>query len=93
LADPVSKSIPEFRNPRVMMEAARGITIVDLLTHTPGLASGGAANAEALAVMKKRKPADTLGDFIPRLGAVPLDFQPGTRWRYSGGAGVYAQVY
>lgn len=98
LTDAVSKYIPEFKNPRVMVEAERGvakrytipaereITILDLLTHTSGLASGGAANAEAQALMKERKPADTLADFIPRLGGLPLDFQPGTRWRYSGGA-------
>jgi CubicO group peptidase (beta-lactamase class C family) len=109
LTDPVSKYIPEFKNPRVMMEADRApqpmadrpnpapktytvpaereITIVDLLTHTSGLASGGSANAEAAALLKERKPTDTLADFIPRLGALPLDFQPGTRWRYSGLAG------
>ncbi len=67
--------------------AEREITIIDLLTHTSGLASGGAANAEAAKLMKERKPTDTLADFIPRLGALPLDFQPGTQWRYSGLAG------
>jgi CubicO group peptidase (beta-lactamase class C family) len=109
LTDPVSKYIPEFKNPRVMIEAERlpipmvdgpnpapktytvpaerEITIVDLLTHTSGLVSGGAGNAESAALMKERKPTDTLADFIPRLGALPLDFQPGTRWRYSGSAG------
>ncbi len=30
---------------------------------------------------------DTLATYIPRLGAVPLDFQPGTQWAYSGLAG------
>ncbi len=67
--------------------ADREITIVDLLTHTSGLASGGAANGEFVKLMKARKPSETLADFIPRLGALPLDFQPGTRWRYSGLAG------
>jgi CubicO group peptidase (beta-lactamase class C family) len=66
--------------------AEREITIIDLLTHTSGLASGGIANAEFVKVMSARKPADTLADFIPQLGALPLDFQPGTRWRYSGRA-------
>lgn len=109
LTDPVSKYIPEFKNPRVMLEADRPatpmadrpgsgdknytvpadreITIVDLLTHTSGLASGGIANAEFGKLLKERKPTDTLADFIPRLGALPLDFQPGTKWRYSGLAG------
>src|SRR5579864_4910300 len=66
--------------------AAREITIRDLLTHTSGLVSGGpASTAEVQKVA--RKPGETLADYIPRLGAVPLDFQPGTRWSYSPGAG------
>ena len=28
-------------------------------------------------------PKETLADYIPRLGKVPLEFQPGTRWAYS----------
>lgn len=64
--------------------AEREITIVDLLTHTSGLGSGGAGNAEFAKLLAERKPTDTLADFIPKLGAVPLDFQPGTKWRYSG---------
>ncbi|MEM7366489.1 MAG: serine hydrolase domain-containing protein [Pseudomonadota bacterium] len=35
----------------------------------------------------QRTPEDTLADVIPRLGSVPLDFQPGTRWAYSAGTG------
>ena len=106
LTDPVSKYIPEFKNPRVAIDADRPpepmtdhpstvdktytvpadreITIVDLLTHTSGLASGGPSNAEVMKLLKARKPTDTLADFIPRLAVLPLDFQPGTRWRYSG---------
>jgi CubicO group peptidase (beta-lactamase class C family) len=34
-----------------------------------------------------RTPTDTLATYIPKLAAVPLDFQPGTLWRYSGQAG------
>jgi CubicO group peptidase (beta-lactamase class C family) len=35
----------------------------------------------------QRAPTDTLATFIPKLASVPLDFQPGTLWRYSGQAG------
>lgn len=69
------------------LPADREITIIDLLTHTSGLASGGPSNSEFVKLLKARKPDETLADFIPRLGALPLDFQPGTRWRYSGLAG------
>jgi CubicO group peptidase (beta-lactamase class C family) len=103
LSDPVWRHIPEFRNAKVAMArspgpgaaasaaepaydvvtAAREITIFDLLTHTSGLVSGGLGAAAA----PPRAATDTLASYIPRLGAVPLDFQPGTLWRYSGSAG------
>ncbi len=70
-----------------LVPANHDITIVDLLTHTSGLASGGITNADFQKLVKERKPTDTLADFIPKLGALPLDFQPGTQWRYSGLAG------
>jgi CubicO group peptidase (beta-lactamase class C family) len=66
--------------------ASREITIQDLLTHVSGLVSGGAASRIELAKIA-RKPGETLSDYIPRLGATPLDFQPGSRWSYSPGAG------
>jgi len=70
---------PEFDT----VSATRDITIRDLLTHGSGLASGGLGNS----VAPQRGPTDTLAAYIPKLGAVPLDFQPGTLWRYSGQAG------
>jgi CubicO group peptidase (beta-lactamase class C family) len=83
-AQPMSDR-PAFGENRV--QADREITVLDLLTHTSGLGSGGAGDAEYQKVLKARAPTDTLADFIPRLGPLALDFQPGTRWRYSGLAG------
>ena len=65
--------------------ADREITIKDLLTHTSGLVSGTISTAEAAKI--QRKPGDTLADYIPHLSQVPLEFQPGSRWTYSPGAG------
>lgn len=65
------------------VSASREITVRDLLTHGSGLASGGLGNS----VAPQRGPADTLATFVPKLAEVPLDFQPGTLWRYSGQAG------
>jgi CubicO group peptidase (beta-lactamase class C family) len=65
--------------------ANREITIRDLLTHTSGLVSGGISATEAAKVPRQR--TDTLAEYIPRLAAVPLAFQPGSRWAYSPGAG------
>jgi CubicO group peptidase (beta-lactamase class C family) len=98
LTDPVSRFIPEFKDTKVaiaktgseeieLVAANRPITIRDLLTHTSGLGSGGPGSKEAAKRRQPRKPTDTLADVIPRLGAMPLDFQPGTKWAYSGGAG------
>ena len=69
-----------------LVSATREITIRDLLTHGSGLMSGGLGNATAEPAAT-RGPNDTLATYIPKLGAVALDFQPGTLWRYSGLAG------
>ncbi len=68
--------------------AEREITVRDLLTHTSGLVSGGVSSREAQKVALKGK--ETLADYLPRLGGVPLAFQPGTRWAYSAQAGFDA---
>ena len=112
LSDPVSRFIPEFKNPKVAIlkpsagtrvtrepgqplpepeiytvPAEREITIRDLMTHTSGLESGG-AGTRAGARIAPRRTTSNLQTYIPTLGAVPLDFQPGTQWRYSALAGI-----
>ena len=99
LSDPVSKFIPEFAAPAMvavpkpngaegydLVSATRPITVADLLKHGSGLLSGGLGNRVADQTAP-RTPTDTLATYIPKLGKVPLDFQPGTLWRYSGLAG------
>jgi len=63
----------------------REVQIRDLLTHTSGVVSGTNSNFANRAVAAG--PKETLADYIPRLGKVPLEFQPGTRWAYSAAAG------
>jgi CubicO group peptidase (beta-lactamase class C family) len=63
----------------------RDVLVRDLLTHTSGLLSGGLG---AAVTDVRRTREDTLATYIPRLGQVPLDFQPGTRWKYSPGTGI-----
>jgi len=67
--------------------ASREITIRDLMTHTSGLESGGAGSREGSRIAP-RDTSSNLAAYIPKLGAVPLDFQPGTAWRYSALAGI-----
>jgi CubicO group peptidase (beta-lactamase class C family) len=101
LNDPVGRFIPQFANMKVAVArpatggsegpsfytvpAQRAITIKDLLTHTSGLGSGPMSNSEIARVA--RKDGETLSDYIPRLGSTVLEFQPGSRWTYSPGAG------
>jgi CubicO group peptidase (beta-lactamase class C family) len=68
-----------------LISATREITVRDLLTHGSGLMSGGLG--QQASPVGPRTATDTLATYIPRLGAVALDFQPGTLWRYSGLAG------
>lgn len=76
---------PRDPKPEVdLISARRDITVQDLLTHTSGLLSGGLGSFVSNI---RREPGDTLADVAARLGAVPLDFQPGTRWQYSGSTG------
>ena len=65
--------------------AQREITIKDLLTHVSGLGSGPMGNSDIEKVA--RKDGEKLSDYIPRLGSTALEFQPGSRWTYSPGAG------
>ncbi|MFN0102968.1 MAG: serine hydrolase domain-containing protein [Bryobacteraceae bacterium] len=70
--------------PFYTVPALREINVQDLLTHVSGLASGPVSNGEAAKIPKAY--AGTIGDVTPKLGATPLEFQPGSRWSYSPGA-------
>jgi CubicO group peptidase (beta-lactamase class C family) len=112
LTDPVSRFIPEFKNPKVAMlkpaagptppvaqgqrppepeiytvPAERELTIRDLMTHTNGLETGGPGSREG-GRMSPRNTSSNLAAYVPTLGAVPLDFQPGSKWQYSALAGI-----
>jgi CubicO group peptidase (beta-lactamase class C family) len=100
LTDPVSKFIPEFKGMKVatqnesgaeiqLVPAEREITVRDLLTHTSGLASDGIGTQKTpREALFPTRPQDTLANHIPRLAAGALDFQPGSRWSYSGVGGI-----
>jgi CubicO group peptidase (beta-lactamase class C family) len=76
------------REPEIYtVPAEREITIRDLMTHTSGLESGGAGTREG-ARMSPRSTSSSLAAYVQTLGVVPLDFQPGTQWRYSALAGI-----
>ena len=62
------------------------LTIHDLLTHTAGLQTGGIGTS--VAGLDRPGSRDSLATWIPKVAKGPLDFQPGTRWAYSGEAGL-----
>ena len=70
------------------------ITIRQLLTHTAGLASGtsGATTDLAAKLNATRKPEDLLADYIKKLAALPLNFQPGAHWEYGPATDVLGRV-
>lgn len=74
--------IPEHR----LVSVDTPVTIHHLLTHTSGLRSGGLGSA--VDPVERHTNDDRLATYIPKLAEVPLDFQPGTRWSYSPGAGL-----
>ena len=90
LAEPADEDISPFRvdreNPPAhrLVPAETPITVQHLLTHTSGLASGGLGSL----VSGQGAERDTLASYIPTLGDMALDFQPGSRWTYSGGTGL-----
>ena len=107
LDDPVSKYLPEFKNPKVFAKPASGepysipakgeITIRDLLRHTSGLTYQW---NETLGPMYKAAnvasgllPYDgTIEDSVKRLAGIPLLFNPGDQWEYSLGVDVLGRL-
>ena len=103
LDDPVSKYIPEFKSPKVLVKPANGapytipatreITIRNLLTHTSGLTYTWNPDLGQMYhdahVADGLSPYDgTIGDSVKRLAALPLLFNPGDRFEYSLGLDV-----
>ena len=98
LDDPISKYLPEFKSPKVLVKtttgpadpvpAKREITIRDLLRHTAGLTyqwNGdlGRLYADHHVAHGLVQYDGTIGDSVKNLAALPLLFSPGERWEYS----------
>ena len=62
-------------------------TIRDLMSHTAGLTYGFFGNTEVDKLYRKNQvlgnPKANLKDFVTKLGQVPLQYEPGSRWHYS----------
>lgn len=97
--DPVARVIPEFANlgvyaggggalPFAPAQRSRPMRFVDLMTHMSGLTYGfqnrssidAAYRAADLDLSRDKITSD---EFIAKLAAIPLEFEPGSRWNYS----------
>jgi CubicO group peptidase (beta-lactamase class C family) len=107
LDDPISKYLPEFKNPKVLVKPAHGepytipanreITIRDLLRHTSGLTYNWNADLGQMYTDNKVAhgilPYDgTIADSVKNLAAQPLLFNPGEKWEYSLGVDVLGRL-
>ena len=102
LDDQISKYIPEFANPKVLVgkgkthPAAREITVRDLLSHKSGLIYGVFDQESELGKMYMAAGdirTDISGLELARaIAALPLAFDPGTAWRYSRSSDVLGAV-
>src|SRR5579859_1681605 len=98
LNEPVANFIPAFAKTKVYAgSGALGLQLVDqqpvmtvhhLLTHTSGLSYGWFTDSPVEDLYRQAIPElflreRPLKDVIERIAAIPLLFQPGTKWRYS----------
>jgi CubicO group peptidase (beta-lactamase class C family) len=107
LDDPISKYLPEFKNPKVYVKPASGqpytipakreITIRDLLHHTSGITY--TWNSDLGPLYKAAHVADglyqydgTIADSVKNLAMQPLLFNPGERFEYSLGVDVLGRL-
>src|SRR2546426_4385013 len=71
--DPVAKYIPELGQLKTKDGQPANVTLRHLLTHTSGMSEATPAESKA---------AGTLADLIPAFADKPVQFKPGSEWRY-----------
>ena len=96
LDDPVEKYLPEFKDMKVKggEPLTRRMTIRHLLSHTAGFWGNKGISAEKLDLIRNfQRP---LGEAVSRMAMYELEYQPGTKFVYSGSgfcvAGRVAEV-
>ena len=90
--DQVEKHLPEFKNlwmvesksntEMTLKRPARKITLLDVATHTAGIPN-----------VKEPRTHTTLAELVSMISQKPLEFEPGSRWKYSSaGSNVLGRV-
>lgn len=77
VSDPIAKYIPEFAGLKTPSGQPANLTIAHLLNHTSGLSDTKTPATQA---------AKTLEDLVKAYLAAPMQFEPGTLWRYTSSA-------
>jgi CubicO group peptidase (beta-lactamase class C family) len=103
LDDPLAKHLPEFaglkvfdgyneRKEPVLVAPQRPVTVRDIMRHTGGIASGGDPGwvGDMYRYIDPTGFDNTLQQMAPKLGRVPLAYQPGTHWHYSASVDIQA---
>lgn len=80
--DELEKHLPEFkgqwmvnqksRNEMMLKRPARKITLLDVATHTAGIAN-----------VSEPRAHSTLAEVVSMISQRPLEFEPGSKWKYS----------
>lgn len=90
LADPVSKYLPEFKDVRILVngnpESPKSeMTIEQLMTHTAGLTYGNSGDDPVEVAYREANiwKSRDLNEFVGKISAIPLRFEPGSRYHYS----------
>ncbi len=90
LGEPVSKYLPEFADQKIYRDGEQvppksPMTIGQLMSHTAGLTYGGYGDHPAEIAYEEATltASRDLDEFVARLAALPLRFEPGTRYHYS----------
>lgn len=73
-SDPVAKYLPAFANLKSPSGKPANLTITQILTHTSGLGEADAAGA---------REARTLADLEKLWLAAPMQYEPGSQWKYT----------
>ncbi len=73
LSDPVAKFIPEFADLKTPSGKPANLSLIQVLTHTSGLGEGAGPAMQG---------AKTLADLVPLWLDAPMQFEPGSQWKY-----------
>jgi CubicO group peptidase (beta-lactamase class C family) len=97
VGDPVSRWLPGFR-PQLADGRVPEVTLHHLLTHSAGLTyvfiepDGGPYHRLRISSGFDRTDITNLDEFVRRISAAPLTYEPGTSWGYSNAIDVLGAV-